>query len=84
MKKNQLTKGLARRVMYIENKDGELDGTAARISWVEFSKSDLTVYYRNKSFSRAKGGGIAGNYIDLETGDEYWISGIKKKGTNSH
>lgn len=27
----QLTKGLKRRVMYVENKDGDIDGVAARI-----------------------------------------------------
>ncbi len=31
MKKNQLTRGENRRVMYVENKDGELYGSDARI-----------------------------------------------------
>lgn len=31
MKTNQLTRGKNRRVMYVENKDGEIDGAAARI-----------------------------------------------------
>lgn len=84
MKNNQLTKGLSRRVMYIENKDGEIDGVAARIGWVEFSKSGFTIYYRGRELARAKGGGVAGNHIDIETGEEYWISGIKKKGSNTH
>jgi len=30
------------------------------------------------------GSGIAGNYFDIETGDEYWISGIKKNGQDRH
>ncbi len=84
MKNNQLTKGESRRVMYIENKDGDIDGADARIGWVEFSKSGLTVYYRGRSLKRAKGGGIAGNHYDEETGEEYWISGIKKRGSNAH
>jgi len=82
--KNQLTKGESRRVMYVENKDGDIDGVAARIGWVEFSKSGQTVYYRGKSLCRIKGGGVAGNHFDEATGDEYWISGIKKRGSNTH
>ena len=31
MKSNQLTRGLKRRVMYVENKNGDIDGAAARI-----------------------------------------------------
>ena len=84
MKNNQLTKGHTSRVMYIENKDGDIDGVQARIGWVNFSKTGLTVYYRGKTLSRAKGGGISGNHFDTDTGEEYWISGIKKKGSNAH
>ena len=84
MKSNQLTKGESRRVMYVENKDGVIDGIAARIGWVEFSKSGKTVYYRGRVLRRAVGGGIRGNHFDDETGEEYWISGIKKRGSNTH
>ena len=84
MKWNQLTKGETRRVIYVENKDGNIDGTAARIDWVSFSKSGRTVYYRGRSLKKAKGGGIRGNYFDEETGEEYWISGVKKRGSNVH
>jgi hypothetical protein len=56
MKNNQLTKGQKRRVMYIENKDGDIDGAAARIGWVTFSKTGLSVYYRGRTLQRASGG----------------------------
>ena len=84
MKKNQLTRGLAQRVMYIENKEGNIDGVDARIGWVRFSKSGMTVYYRGKTLKRNKRGGICSNHIDVETGEEYWISGIKKNAPNEH
>ena len=84
MKTNQLTKGENRRVMYVENKEGNIDGVPARIGWVEFSKSGSSVYYRDKVLKKAKGGGIAGNFYDQETGEEYWVSGIKKRGSNAH
>lgn len=58
MKRNQLTKGQTRRIMYVENKDGDIDGYVARIGWVEFSKTGFSVYYRNRTLQRAKGGGI--------------------------
>jgi hypothetical protein len=70
--------------MYVENKDGEIDGAVARIGWVEFSKSGRTVYYRGRTLKRAKGGGIRGNHFDEDTSEEYWISGIKKQGSNTH
>ncbi len=84
MKNNQLTKGESRKVMYVENKDGAIDGADARIGWVTFSKSGLSVYYKGKTLSRLKGGGVRGNHFDEETGDEYWVSGIKKRGSNAH
>ena len=84
MKNNQLTKGQSRRVMYVENKDGDIAGVSARIGWVEFSKSGLTVYYRGRSLKRAGGQGIRGNHRDVETGEEYWVSGVKKRGSNAH
>src|SRR5688572_24631230 len=84
MKTNQLTQGQSRRVMYVENKNGLIDGVAGRIGWVTFSKTGKTVYYRGRTLKRAKGGGIRGNHFDESNGDEYWISGVKIRGTNQH
>jgi hypothetical protein len=84
MKKNQLTRGEKRRVMYVENKDGDIDGVPGRIGWVTFSQSGRSVYYRGRMLKRAKGGGISGNFYDEATGQEYWISGVKKAGSNQH
>lgn len=84
MKTNQFSRGQKRRVMYIENKHGLIDGAAARIGWVTFSKTSRTVYYRGKSLLQTGPRGIYGNFIELETGHEFWISGIKKRGSNAH
>jgi hypothetical protein len=70
--------------MYIENKDGLIDGAPARIGWVEFSKTGRTVYYRGLALAAMKGGGMAGNFLDQETGEEFWVSGIKRRGSNTH
>ncbi|MEQ8314747.1 MAG: hypothetical protein RL839_04740 [Gammaproteobacteria bacterium] len=84
MIENQFTKGRLKRVMYIENKDGDIEGSRARVGWVTFSKTGRSVFYRGKELNRIKGGGVAGNYLDPETGHEYWVSGIKKRGSNTH
>ena len=73
-----------RHLMYLENKDGDIDGAVARVGWVTFSKSRRTVYYRGRRLQRAKGGGIGGNYFDVNTGETYWVSGVKRRESNAH
>lgn len=46
MKKNQLTRGENRRIMYVENKDGDIDGVPGHSGWVTFSQTGRSVYYR--------------------------------------
>jgi len=36
------------------------------------------------ALKKLKNPGISGNYFDIETGEEYWISGIKKNGQDRH
>jgi hypothetical protein len=70
------------RIMYIENKAGGLAGPA-RIGRVSFSKTRRTLYYDGKSFQSLKGGGVGkSNYYDVESGEEYWISGPRKDGAD--
>jgi hypothetical protein len=73
-----------RRLMYIELKRGNGDNGPAWISNVTSSKSGETIYFNGKALKRMHGGGIAGNFCDLESTDEYWVSGVKKRGTNRH
>ena len=65
--------------MYIEYKGDGLSGPA-RIGPVSFSKRGKTLYYGGKKFQSLKGAGFKANYVDIETGDEYWISGCKRDG----
>jgi hypothetical protein len=81
-KEAQLTRGLKRRLMYVENKNGMIDGANARIGWVSFSQTGRTVYYSDLQLLKARG--VRGNFVNLATGDEYWISGVKKSGSNVH
>ena len=71
-----------RLLKYIELKTGYDDNGPAWIARVEPSRSGRTVYFDGKALKR--GAGVAGNYFDPQTGDEYWISGVKKRGTNRH
>lgn len=72
------------RVMYIEKKTGHAGNGPARIGRVTFSRSGRSVHYQGKTFQRIKGGGVSGNYSEIETGDEYWISGVKKNRQDRH
>ena len=69
---------------YIELKSGFGDNGPAWIGIAEFSKSGRTIYFNGKALKNSNAQGIAGNYYDLENGDEYWISGIKKNGQDRH
>lgn len=69
-------------LMYIELKSGYSDDGPAWIGYVKTSKTRKTVYFNDHAFQKAIGGGS--NYIDIENGDEYWISGLKKGESNRH
>lgn len=75
----QKSKAEAGRIMYIECKAGELIGEA-RIGRVTFSKTGRTLYYQDKKFQSLKGAGFKSNYYDVDTGEDYWISGPKRRG----
>ena len=67
---------------YIELKTGYHDDGPAWIARVELSRSGQTLYFDGKALKR--GGGGPGNYYDLETGERYWVSGVKKRGGDRH
>jgi len=69
------------RIMYIECKTGTLNGPA-RIGRVTFSKTGRTLYYKDRAFQSLKGYGFKSNYRDVESGDEYWISGPHRDGND--
>lgn len=71
------------KILYIENKSSGHHGSAW-IGFVEFSKSGQTVYFNNKALKKLKIPGINANHFDIETGEEYWVSGVKKNGQDRH
>ncbi len=71
-------------LVYVELKSGYNDNGPAWIGRPAYSKSKSTVYFNGLAFQSLKGSGVNGNYFDTNTGDEYWISGIKKDGKDRH
>ncbi len=69
-----------RRIMYVENKSGGLDGSG-RIGWVELSRSRQTYTYGGRALAKT-GSGYKYNCIDVENGDAYWVSGPRKDGAD--
>jgi hypothetical protein len=69
------------RIMYIEDKSGGLVGPC-RIGRVSFSKTGSTLRYQGRSFQSLSGHGFKANYIDIETGQHFWISGPRKDGAD--
>lgn len=72
------------RLIYVELKSGHGDSGPAWIAIAKTSKSGATIYSNGKAFQSCKGSGIGANYFDIETGEEYWISGIKKNNQDRH
>ena len=68
------------RIKYIELKTGFADNGPAWIGKVEFSKSGKTIYFNGHAF-KGNGHGVCS---DLETGEIYWISGVKRNGQDRH
>jgi hypothetical protein len=64
------------RVMYVALKTGFNHDGPAWIGLVHFSKTGWTLYYRGHSLQSLKGrSGWAANYVDIDSGDEFWVSG---------
>ena len=73
---------LIKDLMYIELKTGYSDDGPAWIGYVKTSNSRKTVYFNDRAFQKRTG--YYSNYEDVENGDKYWISGVKKRESNRH
>lgn len=71
-----------RPLRYIELKSGHNGHGPAWIALVDFSRSGTTVYFNDRALMRCSG--VEGNHVDIETGEEYWISGVKKDGRDRY
>jgi hypothetical protein len=71
-------------IKYIELKTGHADDGPAWIARVLLSRTGQTLYFSDKALRRGGGQLISGNYFDISNGDEYWVSGVKKRGGDRH
>src|SRR5215208_1889727 len=69
------------RIMYIEDKTEDLSGRA-RIGRVSFSKTGRTLHYAGRTLQSLKGGGSKANYADVDSGEQFWISGPRRDGAD--
>ena len=72
---------------YIELKSGHSDNGPAWIAYVEQSKTGRTLYFNGRGLVKLKGqrrGDSGGNYVDMETRESFWVSGVKKNGEDRH
>jgi hypothetical protein len=70
-------------IVYVELKTGHNDDGPAWIGRARYSKSGRTVYFNGQAL-QARGRGGYENYFDIESGDQYWISGVKKDQRDRH
>jgi hypothetical protein len=70
--------------MYIELKSGYEHDGPAWIGQAKFSRTGTTIYFNNRVFKKFRTSQFSANYYDLETEEEYWISGVKKNGKDRH
>ena len=76
-----------RILRYIELKSGHSDNGPAWIGYVTSSKTGRTLYFNGRGLMKLKGqrrGDSGGNYVDMETGESFWVSGVKKNGEDRH
>lgn len=73
---------MRKELIYVEMVQDCSHTGPAWIGYGLFNKTGKTVYFNGKVFGRGKG--IVGNHVDIDQGDEYWISGVKKNGEDRH
>jgi hypothetical protein len=67
-------------IKYIEPKTGYADNGLAWIARVVLSRSGQAIWFGDGPLRRGGGQLVAGDFIDIISGDEYWLSGVKKRG----
>lgn len=64
-----------------------MDDGPAWIAYVTASKTGRTLYFNGRGLMKLKGqrrGISGGNYVDMETGESFWVSGVKRNGEDRH
>ena len=69
------------KLMYVELKTGYNDDGPAWIGKAFFSKTGKSIYFNNLFL---KGGTGGGTKYEINSGDAYWVSGVKKNEQDRH
>ena len=72
---------------YVELKSGHSDNGPAWIGYVTPSKTGRTIYFNGGALMKLKGqrrGDSGGNHCDMESGESFLVSGVKKNGEDRH
>ncbi|GAB4134740.1 MAG: hypothetical protein Tsb009_00050 [Planctomycetaceae bacterium] len=75
---------MTHNIIYVELKMGSSDNGPAWIGHARYSRSGRTIYFNNQAFQTLDGQGISGNFFDVETMHEYWISRVKRNQQDRH
>jgi len=70
-------------VKILELKSAYADNGSAWFDYVQQSKSGRTLYFNGRGLMKLKGqrqGNLGGNYIDMQTSESFWVSGVKLNG----
>lgn len=71
------------QIMYIEKKANNHTGEA-HVGKVTFSKTGRTIYYKDIILQHLRNVGVSANYFNVDTQEQYWVSGVKKNSSNRH
>ena len=70
-------------IVYVEIETGGNHDGKAWIGKCFFSKSGKTIYFNGNVYQKGGRGG-AGNHYDIDSGEGFWISTVKKNGMDRH
>jgi hypothetical protein len=74
---------MPKSLKYVERCTGSNHNGPAWIGFVEESRTGRMTYFNGRAFQKYAPRDI-GCHFDVETGERYWISGIKRRGSNRH
>ena len=73
---------MKKELIYVELTNGFNHDEKAEIGFGYYNRTRSTIYFNGRILGKGKS--IVGNFVDIETGEDYWVSGTKKNGQNRH
>jgi len=71
-----------KELIYVEEINDSSYTGPAWIGFGLFNRTRKTIYFNGKILG--KGRGMIGNFVDIQSGKEHWVSGVKKNGEDRH